>query len=326
MKTMTVTEAARNFSELISRVHYRGEWIPAAEALRHCGIPPFTPSFKEGIALINGTSAMTALAAFALFGADKVFRLAHFTAAFAMEIFGGIDDAFDTHLHALKPHPGQIAVARTIRRLYHGSANITERADIQRQIDSARDKAQPVYQAMVNVQDVYSIRCTAQVLAPVCETLEAARKTIEIEANSVNDNPVVIPGFGILHGGNFHGQSLAFAMDTLGIAICTLCNLSERRVNKLLDNFFGHHLPQAMSAAPWGDSSPGIINLPAVVLVGLCALLLIRGASESAKVNASQHHLVACAGNQAEECPQCAALPGTVGTDEHDHLLFAYIK
>lgn len=230
------------------KVYYRGELTDARSALDLAGIKPLVPGFKEGLALINGTAAMTALAAFALFGAEKALRLAHITAAFAMEIFGGIDDAFDKHLHGLKPHPGQVAAAHTIRRLYHGSTNITERGEIHRRIGAERDLAQTVYQAGVNVQDVYSIRCTAQILAPVIETLEAVRKTVQIEANSVNDNPIVIPGQGVLHGGNFHGQSLSFAMDTLAIAVCTLCNLSERRINKLLDKSLNEGLPEHLVA------------------------------------------------------------------------------
>jgi histidine ammonia-lyase len=230
------------------KVFFKGEVTDAKSAMARAGINPLRLSFKEGLALINGTAAMTSLAAFALFGAEKALRLAHVTAAFAMEIFGGIDDAFDEQVHALKPHPGQVSAARTIRRLYHGSANITERGEIHRRIGAERDLARPVYQAGVSVQDVYSIRCAAQVLAPVVESLAAVRETVRIESNSVNDNPIVIPGEGILHGGNFHGQSLSFAMDTLAIAISTLCNLSERRINKLLDKSLNEGLPEQLVA------------------------------------------------------------------------------
>ncbi len=230
------------------QVHYQGELMEARTAFAKAGLTPITLSYKEGLALINGTAAMTALAAFALFGAEKALRIAHVTAAFAMEIFGGIDDAFDEQLHALKPHPGQVAAARTIRRLYQGSSNITQRGEIHRRIGAERDLARSVYQAGVNVQDVYSIRCTAQILAPVVEALAAARETVRIEANSVNDNPIVIPGEGILHGGNFHGQSLSFAMDMLAIAVCTLGNLSERRINKLLDKNLNEGLPEHLVA------------------------------------------------------------------------------
>ena len=114
-------------------------------------------------------------------------------------------------------------------------------------IRNQNDSDIPVFETDVNVQDVYSIRCTPQILAPVKETLEAVIKTVEIEANSSNDNPIIIPEKKkIIHGGNFHGQSISFAMDSLCIAISTLCNLSERRLNKLLDKNLNEGLPEQL--------------------------------------------------------------------------------
>ena len=193
---------------------------------------------------MNGTSAMTALAAFTLFGAEKLLRLSCVTAAFAMEIFGGIDDAFDEDLHSVKQHPGQVAVADVIRRLFAGSANITRR-DLMHGAIREQANGAPVYETTINVQDVYSIRCTPQILAPVHEAVQACRRTVEIEANSSNDNPIIIPEKEkIIHGGNFHGQSIAFAMDALCMAVAELCTLSERRINKLLDKNLNEGLPE----------------------------------------------------------------------------------
>jgi histidine ammonia-lyase len=226
------------------RVYYRGALRPAAEVFAETGMTPMHLSFKEGIALMNGTSAMTALAAFALFGAQKLLRLSCVTGAFALEIFGGIDDAFDEDLHRVKPHPGQLEVAETIRNLYQGSRNITRRADMHELIRS-QQKDGPVYETSINVQDVYSVRCTAQVLAPVAEMIDLAVRTVETEANSSNDNPIIIPEKKkIIHGGNFHGQSISFVMDALCIAIATLSNLSERRLNKYLDKNLNEGLPE----------------------------------------------------------------------------------
>ena len=216
------------------------------------GLRPLILGFKEGIAIINGTSAMTALAAFALFGAQKLLRLACVNAAYAIEIFGGIDDAFDEDLHRLKPHPGQLAVSQIIRNLYRGSGNITLRKNMHDLIRSSTS-AGPVYETSINVQDVYSIRCSPQILAPIWEALEASRNTITIEANSSNDNPVIVPGVKkIIHGGNFHGQSIAFSMDMLCIAVAQLCTLSERRLNKLLDKNLNDGLPEHLIAGTVG--------------------------------------------------------------------------
>jgi histidine ammonia-lyase len=226
------------------QLYYRGELREAAEVYRQLGRTPMVLSFKEGIALMNGTSAMTALAAFAIFGAKKLLNISCVTGAFAIEIFGGIDDAFDEDLHLVKPHLGQLGVAETIRKLYDGSGNITLRS---RMHDLIREQESdgPVFETSINVQDVYSVRCTPQVLAPVAEAVAQAERVVEIEANSSNDNPIIIPEKKkIIHGGNFHGQSIGFVMDMLCMAMATLCTLSERRTNKYLDKNLNEGLPE----------------------------------------------------------------------------------
>ncbi len=226
------------------KVFYGGELLEASEVFASLGKTPMRLSFKEGIALMNGTSAMTGLAAFALFGAKKLLRLSCVTGAFALEIFGGIDDAFDEDLHRVKPHEGQLSIADTIRRLYDGSGNITLRKDMHELIRKQHSDGL-VYETSINVQDVYSVRCTPQVLAPVAEAIEQAARAVEIEANSSNDNPIIIPEKKkVIHGGNFHGQSIGFYMDMLCIAISTLCNISERRTNKFLDKSLNEGLPE----------------------------------------------------------------------------------
>ena len=234
-------------------VFFRRTRMPAAEALAAVGLAPFRLRFKEGIALLNGTSAMTAIGAFAVFSARKLLHLSCVTAAFALEIFGGIDDAFDADLHAQKPHPGQVRVAEIIRRLYTGSRNITLREGLHERIRQEQTEG-PVFETTINVQDVYSIRCTPQILAPVMEAVDAAVKTVEIEANSSNDNPLVLPEKKkIIHGGNFHGQSIAFTMDSLCMALAEMGTLSERRINKLLDKTLNEGLPEHLI-----DGTPGL--------------------------------------------------------------------
>jgi len=229
------------------KVYLHGELMAAEAALDAADLQPFLLSYKEGLALINGTSAMTALGAFALFGAKKLLRLAYVNAAFAMEVFGGIDDAFDEDLQAVKPHPGQVEIAAMIRKLYAGSGNIILRETVHDWINQQRNGDGPVFETDINVQDVYSIRCTPQILAPVAEAIAQVAETVKIEANSSNDNPIIIPGKKkIIHGGNFHGQSIAFAMDSLCIAISELCTLSERRINKLLDKNLNEGLPEQL--------------------------------------------------------------------------------
>ncbi len=227
------------------KAYYRRKLLPAREALEKAGLQPFTLSYKEGLALINGTAAMTALGAFAMFGAKKSLRIAKVTAAFAMEIFGGIDDAFDLDLHQVKPHPSQLAIAERIRKLFEGSKNIKLRGKMHELIRNQQKDNEPVFETDINVQDVYSVRCTPQILAPVKDAIDYASEVLTVEANSSNDNPIIIPEKKkIIHGGNFHGQSVAFAMDSLSMAISVLCNLSERRINKLLDPKLNEGLPE----------------------------------------------------------------------------------
>jgi histidine ammonia-lyase len=227
------------------KVYLQRELLDAETAFAKTGLTPLALSYKEGLALMNGTAAMTAIGAFTLFGAEKLFNIACVNAAFAIEIFGGIDDAFDADLHSVKPHPGQIEVAKIIRKLYSGTTNITIREDMHQRIREQNHKDIPVFETDINVQDVYSIRCTPQILAPVREAIDAVIRIVETEANSSNDNPIIIPEKQkIIHGGNFHGQSVSFAMDILCIAISTLCNLSERRTNKLLDRSLNEGLPE----------------------------------------------------------------------------------
>ncbi|MCP3944562.1 MAG: aromatic amino acid lyase [Desulfobacteraceae bacterium] len=234
-------------------VYYKNQLMTAKQAFKETGLTPLKLSYKEGLALMNGTAAMTGIAAFALFGASKLLNIACVNAAFAMEIFGGIDDAFDEDLHSVKPHPGQVAVSKTIKKLYQGTGNITQRKELHQRIRNQNDEDIPVFETNINVQDVYSIRCTPQILAPVKETLDHAIATIEIEANSTNDNPIIIAeSKKIIHGGNFHGQSISFAMDSLCIAISTLCNLSERRTNKLLDKNLNEGLPEHLISGEKG--------------------------------------------------------------------------
>lgn len=234
------------------RLFYRGELMSAKESLAQAGLEPYRLSFKEGIALMNGTAAMNGLAAFAVFDAQRLLTLSCITGAFGLEIFGGIDDAFDEHLHRVKPHPGQLDVATRIRNLYHGSRNITPRSGMHERIRAQKTEG-PVFETDVNVQDVYSIRCTPQVLAPVSEAIDYAARVVETEANSTNDNPVIIPTeLKIIHGGNFHGQSIGFAMDVLSMALATLCNISERRLNKYLDPKLNEGLPEQLISGTVG--------------------------------------------------------------------------
>jgi histidine ammonia-lyase len=227
------------------RVYHQGKLMKAEEAYRLTSLKPFRLGAKEGISIINGTSVMTAISAFAVFDAKRALAAECVAAAFAIEIFNGITDFLDEKLHQLKPHAGQIKIAQVLSNLVSGSRNVMNRSDLHQAIRDEAVEDSFVFETSIFIQNVYSIRCTPQVLAPVFEAVAAAERIVTLEANSTNDNPVVIPEANkILHGGNFHGQSIGFYMDSLAIALATLSNLSERRLNTLLDDHLNGELPE----------------------------------------------------------------------------------
>jgi len=199
-----------------------GEILPAAEGLGRAGLEPFTLQPKEGLALINGTQAMTALLANAAIGIRRLLKIADLVAALSVDALRGTDAAFDPRLHALRPHPGQQSSAANIWALLSGSGI--------RESHRFGD---------VRVQDPYSVRCAPQVHGAVRDVLSDVETKLAIEMNSVTDNPLIFPDDGaIISGGNFHGEPMAIAADTLCIAMAELGNISERRIEKLTNTAF----------------------------------------------------------------------------------------
>jgi len=192
-------------------VLYRGRRVPAAKALKSAGLKPFVLSSKEGLALLNGTQAMQSVGGLALLAAERVWRASQLACAASLDALTGTPAPYDEAISRLKPHPGQLVAARSLRRLLAGS-------EIRRShlIDDPR------------VQDSYSLRCVPQVHGAVWDRLAEARRVVEIELGSVTDNPLVAGGR-VISGGNFHGQALSFAFDSASGALAALANISERR-------------------------------------------------------------------------------------------------
>ena len=199
-----------------------GTVMPAADALRTLGRDALVLAPKEGLALINGTQASTAIALDALFLGRNVFDAAIAAGAMSVDALKGSICPFDDRLHQLRGQPGQIAVAARIRGLLDGSGIVTSHHDCDR------------------VQDPYSFRCQPQVMGASLDLLDHAARTLEIEANAVTDNPILFPGSGdgddeVISGGNFHAQPVAFAADIIAIALCEVGSISERRTSVLVD-------------------------------------------------------------------------------------------
>src|SRR5210317_488709 len=195
--------------------------IDAAKALSELRIDPIQLKAKDGLALINGTQLMAAYGAYVLERALTLQKEADILAAMSLEALQGSAAPFDPRIHQIRPHAGQTAVAGNIRKLL-------ELSEI---MDSHRDCGR--------VQDPYCLRCVPQVHGASRDALDFARNSIEIELNSVTDNPLVFDNGDIISGGNFHGQPLALAMDFAAIALAELASISERRTYLLLEGHDG---------------------------------------------------------------------------------------
>lgn len=195
--------------------------VPAAEVLHAKDIQPVSLQAKDGLALINGTQMMAAYGAFVLERTLVLQREADLLAAMSLEALQGSAAPFDARIHAIRPHHGQQVVASNIRRLLEGSEILAAHRDCGK------------------VQDPYSLRCVPQVHGASRDALDFARNNIEIELNSVTDNPLVFEQGDIISGGNFHGQPLALAMDFAAIALAELGSISERRTYLLLEGHDG---------------------------------------------------------------------------------------
>ena len=197
-------------------IRLHGHVLPAAEALQRVGLQPLRLAAKEGLSLINGTQFMTAIAAFAVAEARSIALSADIAAAMSLEAIRGTLTAFDPRIHAVRPHPGQIAVAAHLLELF-----------------PVDDPIMASHADCAKVQDPYSFRCVPQVHGACRDAIAYAERAVETELNSVTDNPLVFPGGDVLSGGNFHGQPIAMAMDFLAIAVAELGSIAERRIEKI---------------------------------------------------------------------------------------------
>ena len=203
------------------KAYVGGKLMSGKKALELKKLKPVKLGPKEGLALINGTQFMAALATFAVLEAEQLMRVANQTGAMSLEALRGTITAFDPKIHQVRPHPGQIEVARVIRNLL-SHPKTSEIADSH--VDCTR------------VQDPYSLRCIPQVHGATLETIQFVRTIVEREINSVTDNPLVfVDENQVISGGNFHGQYLAVAMDYLSIAIAELGSISEQRIEKMIN-------------------------------------------------------------------------------------------
>jgi len=234
----------------LGEVFYEGIRMPAKEGLEKAGILPLERlKAKEGLSLINGTQGMSAIGSLLFYDAEKLIKVAHAALALTMEALGGIKDAFDDEIHLIRKQKGQIQSASWIRALLKGSTYVTRQNELR-------------------VQDAYSIRCAPQVLGASLSAFAHIKEVIENEMNAVTDNPLIfVDEEKAISAGNFHGEPIAMAFDYFGIACAEIANISERRIERLVNPHLNKPLPPFL--AKWSGLHSGymIMQYTAAALV-----------------------------------------------------------
>lgn len=247
---------------------YKGKIVSGREAMKEAGIEVVQLIAKEGLALINGTQVMTAVGALALWDGINLIKSGDIASALTVEALRGITDAFDLRTHNIRPHEGQIETAKNILALVDGSSLVTSQGEIR-------------------VQDAYTLRCIPQIHGASKDALNYAKHKVEIEINSVTDNPIVTEEGDVISGGNFHGQPMALTFDFLGIAMSEIANVSERRLERLI-NYQLNDLPAFLVKHGGLNSGFMITQYAAAALVSENKILAHPASVDSIPSSANQ--------------------------------------
>ena len=243
--------------------------MSGADALSAAGLSPLTLGAKEGLALLNGTQLMTAIAALVLHDGQRLAATADVIGAMSLEAMEGTAAAFDEGLIGARPHPGQVSTASHLRALLAGSLIAASHADSPHRL-----------------QDAYSIRCMPQVHGAVRDALDQLDRVLAVEMNAATDNPLVVDGR-VVSGGNFHGEPMALAIDYAKIALAELASISERRTARLVDAHLSG-LPPFLSEAPGLRSGLMIVQYSAAALVNEMQTLAHPASVDSIPTSANQ--------------------------------------
>lgn len=202
----------------LGEAFYKGQRMTGKQVLSKCGLKPIELEAGEGLALVNGTQVMTAIGALSLSDATMLSKMTDLAAAMSLEVLMGSRTEFNARIHRVRPHPGQAAAADNMERITRNSEIITSHKDCSR------------------IQDAYTLRCSPQVHGATKDAIQYCLKVVETEMNSATNNPLIYADSSdFLLGGNFHGQPVALAMDFLSMAVAELANISERRIERLVN-------------------------------------------------------------------------------------------
>jgi len=263
--------------------YYKRKLISGKDALKEANLKPIELEAKEGLALVNGTHVMSAIGTLNIYDTESLLKNADIIAAMSFDALKGLDSAFDERIHKLRPHKGQGDSAANLRLLLKGRA--------------CKDNA--------HVQDAYSLRCIPQVHGASKDVLEFSKKIILIEINSITDNPIILPDTKeFISCGNFHGQPLALAMDHLGIGLSEIANISERRIERLLNGSLRKHLPHFLVEDCGLNTGLMITQYTAAYLVSENKILAHPASVDSIPTSAGQEDHVSMGLIAARKCDE----------------------
>ncbi len=263
---------------------YKGRRMSGARALQKCNLSAIRLESGEGLALVNGTQVMTAIGALAVYDALQLSKMTDVAAAMSLEVLMGSRTEFDKKIHQIRPHPGQAACADNMERITRNSEIITSHKDCSR------------------VQDAYTLRCSPQVHGATGDAISYCRRVIETEMNSSTNNPLIFADSGdFLLGGNFHGQPVALALDFLTMATAELANISERRIERLVNpNLSG--LPAFLVGDGGLNSGFMIAQYTAAALVSENKVLCHPASVDSIPTSANKEDHVSMGTIAARQC------------------------
>jgi histidine ammonia-lyase len=257
------------------RVRVNGVEVGAMDALKNAGLDPVVLGAKEGISLVNGTQAHTAIAALAVHDVSTLWHTANVAGAMTLEGLLGTPDAFEARLHDARGQVGQQRAASSLRALVADS-----------EIRESHRYGDP------RVQDAYALRCMPQVHGPAYDALTFAREIVSRELNAATDNPLVFTDGTMTSGGNFHGQPVAMACDVLAIAVANLAVIAERRIDRLVNPDLNQGLPAFLAPNPGLESGLMMVQVTAAALASECKLLASPASVDSIPTDGSREDVV----------------------------------
>ncbi len=267
------------------KAEFKGEIVSGGLALQQAGLTPVRLQAKEGLALVNGTQAMTGIGVLTLNEAERIGLAADMAASLSLEALKGITSAFDPALLAVRPHPELELVGGRIRKWLDGSKRVTKQGEIR-------------------MQDAYSLRCIPQVHGASWQSFFYAEERVRTEMNATTDNPIVLENGEVLSGGHFHGQPIALAMDFLKVGVCEWANISERRTERMVNPQLNEGLPPFLATNPGIECGLMIAQYTAASIVSENKVLAHPSSVDSIPTSGNQEDHVSMGTTSARQVRQ----------------------